>query len=250
MKPSIDKMSFAGFLESIEVWRIAIAVCAGLVISAHIAHSPNARPFYGDPSVQSLVTLSLLQDWDFDLRNQKEEFDPTDQVALGNDGEWYPLHEPLLPILAVPFYALFGIAGCVILNMIVACIAALCIFNICAEIANKPIAAAIATMLTVLSCPYLTYAYSFSSDLLGATLFIAAMMFFGHLTPRSWFVAGLCSGALLTARMPFAVIVLGLLTAGVVQKVCAKDSRNAPKIHEMRQLSPCSLVTAWAACRD
>lgn len=223
----MNHITLSNLAQSIIFWRVAVSLFTISVIVTHILNSPEANPLYGDPSVQSLVTLSLIKDGDFDLRNQQVDFDPTDQVALGKNGEWYPLHEPLLPILAVPFHALFGIVGCVKLNMIVACLAAICMFNICSTITTSYFTAGLASALMVISPPFLTYSFSFSTDLLGASMVVGSFMYLGNISLGSWFLAGLISGLLLVARTPFTVIVLGQLASAMVYLLLARKELHA-----------------------
>jgi len=75
----------------------------------------------GDEPFYLLVTESIVKDHDLDLANQYRDIAHTDTgrpdlVPQGGDpkgphGEQYSRHEPFLPLLMVPGYALFGLPG-------------------------------------------------------------------------------------------------------------------------------------------
>lgn len=67
----------------------------------------------GDEPFYLFVTESLVEDLDFDLRNQYAEHKSGPQLddPKGKNGEQYSRHEPFLPALLVPGFALFGVRG-------------------------------------------------------------------------------------------------------------------------------------------
>jgi hypothetical protein len=99
-------------------WMIAAALVYIAVIPAQ-----QRTPLDGDEPFYVLVTESIVQDHDLDLRNQYAAIARTDTGRpdlvpqfgdpVGPHGEQYSRHEPFLPLLMAPGYALFGVDGCI-----------------------------------------------------------------------------------------------------------------------------------------
>jgi hypothetical protein len=124
-----------------------------------------------DPYWIMLVSRSLVTDGDIDLKDE-HEFKPenvADQVALGKNGEWYPLHEWLLGAIGAPFYKAFGERGCLLLNLLIASSFSVVLYLLAAHFA-PPRPAFAAAILTSLCSSIALYSYSFSIDLFGAVL--------------------------------------------------------------------------------
>jgi hypothetical protein len=96
------------------------AVAAGLVYLA-LVPAMLRYPIDGDEPYYLLATESLLHDGDLDLANQYRDIahfdgqrpDLVPQLGdpTGPHGQQYSRHEPLLSILMIPGYALFGVPG-------------------------------------------------------------------------------------------------------------------------------------------
>lgn len=130
-----------------------------------------------DPYWIMLVSRSLATDGDIDLKDE-HEFKPenvADQVALGKNGEWYPLHEWLLGAIGAPFYKAFGERGCLLLNLLIASSFSVVLYLLAAQFA-PPLPAFLAAALTIFPSALSVYAYSFSIDLFGAFLFTLAAL--------------------------------------------------------------------------
>lgn len=128
-----------------------------------------------DPGWMVQAVISLVQDGDLDIKNQLGA-DPVraeDQTALGARGEWFPLHEPVLAGVAVPFYLAAGINGLLLFNLLCAAATQTLVFAICASVTSQLLAFG-AAALTGFGTLFLVYSYSFSQDLWGALLIIAA----------------------------------------------------------------------------
>lgn len=154
---------------------------------------------YYDPGWSAETTRSLLEDADLDLRNQLS-FDPQaagDQTALGVRGEWYPLHEILLPLVSIPFYAVFGVNGFLLCNYLIGLMLVAGCYQTAARFSD-PKPAFFAALATGLSPVTIEYVYSFSIDLFGAALLIWA---FDFAVGRMWFRCGLAFGAAVFARI-------------------------------------------------
>src|SRR3989454_519120 len=77
--------------------------------------------FEGDCPYYISTTLSIWRDFDIDLSDQLRGGLAVHgrQIALGRNGQWYPKHPLLMPLLTVPFYALFGMPGFALFDVLV-----------------------------------------------------------------------------------------------------------------------------------
>jgi hypothetical protein len=75
---------------------------------------PGDCPFYRS------TLLSVLKDGDLDVRNNLADsaYDGSDNVAAGRNGAWSPKHSILMPIVALPFYAVAGDFGLLAFNLL------------------------------------------------------------------------------------------------------------------------------------
>jgi hypothetical protein len=64
--------------------------------------------------------ISLLHDGDLDLKNnfERKQYQPEENIALGQHGEWYPKHTILMPIAAIPFYLIAHDRGLLAFNLV------------------------------------------------------------------------------------------------------------------------------------
>jgi hypothetical protein len=134
----------------------------------------------GDPGWMMLATISLVEDLDLDLKNQLN-LDPKrawDQVSLGARGEWYPLHEWLISLYAVPWYYLFGLNGTLLSNMCLSLLIVLLTYDLSVRFFS-PLISFFCTVLTYVTSLLLPYTYSFSVDVFGVflTLLSLALLF-------------------------------------------------------------------------
>lgn len=169
----------------------------------------TSKWFYYDCGWQVSATMSIVEDGDLDLKNQlQNKIEKTaDQIALGNDGQWYPLHEFFLSLTAVPLYLVFGFVGCLLTNILITAGIAPLVFLLSFKISNKRLPAYLATTLTVLSPPILALTYSFSVDVFGAMLLLGSVT---ALVYQRYSLAGLVYGAAVMARL-FNVLALPAL---------------------------------------
>jgi hypothetical protein len=74
----------------------------------------------GDCPWYRTTLLSLLHDGDLDLKNnfERKQYSPGTAVAQGQRGEWYPKHTILMPIAALPFYAVARDRGLLVFNVV------------------------------------------------------------------------------------------------------------------------------------
>ena len=173
-----------------------------------------------DPAWMAHAVISLAEDQDIDLRNQLGN-DPAraaDQTALGARGEWYPLHEPVLAIVALPFYLGAGINGLLLFNLLCAATTQTLLFMLCTRYA-PPLLALGATILIGCGTLFLVYSYSFSQDLWGALLTIAAFAALAHERPR---LGGVLFGLAVLSRYVMVAAAPGLLFL-----ICLKRDKRA-----------------------
>lgn len=152
-----------------------------------------------DPGWMVTAVQSLAEDGDLDLSNQLSE-NPAlaeDQIAIGVDGEWFPVHEILICFAALPFYFLLGINGCLLFNFLVAWGTAVGAYLLCRKFYNEPLSF-IAAMLTCVGTILYRYSYSFSIELLG-TFFITFSLL--SALNRRWLSAGALFGLSVWARL-------------------------------------------------
>ena len=98
------------------------ALMAALIYAA-IIPAQFRSALDGDEPFYLLVTESIVHDHDLDLANQYRDIAKSDtgrpdlipQLGdpTGRHGEQYSRHEPFLPLLLVPGYALFGVPGAI-----------------------------------------------------------------------------------------------------------------------------------------
>lgn len=189
----------------------------------------------GDGPYYAATTLSLWFDGDVALANQLRGGLPVHQkqVALSHDGRLMPKHPILMPLLSVPFFALFGVSGFLIFNVVVMLLLVLVVWGT-ARTYVGPAAAILATW-TVFGGTFLrAYVYGYQPDLLSTLLVLAGIL----LVVRNRFFAG---GLLLS--LSGLVKVTNLFVAAVV--VIALLFRR-PRSHALRTaLGMVPGVAAW-----
>jgi hypothetical protein len=182
---------------------LVLEIGYALLAGAH-AERPNAF-LIGDCPYYAAAAESLFRDGDWDLHNQLpgDLKDHEGFFAVSTDNRVVPKHSVLLPILALPFYALFGVKGFLIFNLVQ-------VFALVAGIAvlagNTP-AARLLALAGYLSTPFLAYTYNFSPDVLGAALlvwsYVCALK--GRMLP-----CGLLAGLAVWAKVYLALLLLPL----------------------------------------
>ncbi len=159
-----------------------------------------------DPGWQATVVSSIVEDGDLDLRNQLN-WDPKqagDQTAQGINGEWFPVHEWLEPLVSVPFYLAFGPNGLLVVNVLT--MLALCggSYLLAARFASVE-AAFLSALLFGLTPACIAYSYSYSIDVFGAALAIWGVIL---VLDRKGLPAGLVMGFAVLGRTANATIAL------------------------------------------
>ena len=201
---------------------IFLFICLFLAYGAHIVHEYEPYTYaHADPGWMVSTVMSIVEDHDLDLRNQlmNDPNQAADQTSLGQNDEWYPLHEILMPILTVPFYVVFGINGCLIFNMLVCILFMISLFHLCARHVDYPIAF-LATVLTAFSSTVIHYTYSYSLDVFSAFLFILA---YWCAVQKRFFRTGLVWGLAVYSRFPLIVTLVGLICFLFLEALASRD---------------------------
>lgn len=147
---------------------VFLAAFGLLGTQAALSYSP-AMYYEGDCPYYISTTLSIRHDLDIDLRNQLRGGLEVHgkQIALGRGGEWYPKHPLLMPVLALPFYVLFGMPGFALLGVLVAGMFATALYFL-ARLFARPLPAAAAAVLMIAGTFLRRYDYNLAPDLLSA----------------------------------------------------------------------------------
>lgn len=187
-----------------------LLTCLSLVYAMFALHRYEPFTFTKyDPGWMVRTVMSIVEDGDLDLRNQLGN-DPkraSDQTSQGVAGEWYPVHEYLMPILTVPFYVLLGINGCLVFNILVVILLMLALYHLCNRHADCQ-SSFTAVVLTAFPTLFLEYSYSYSLDVFSAFALVLAYL----LAVRNrFFLAGLAWGFAVYARLANCVTAVGFL---------------------------------------
>ena len=198
--------------------RARFSVAVGLVVllagGAYAASIHRPLTFLvGDGPYYAATAVSILYDRDLDLRTQLRgglEVHGA-QIALGPDGAWYPKHPILMPLVALPFLACFGMDGFLVFNLLVLSGVAALMAHL-ARRRTPPGPAAAAVVVLLAGTFFRAYVYNLSPDLFGTLLFLLAvlLLFEGRCAG-----AGIALGAAVAAKFLLVVLVpVVLLAAG------------------------------------
>jgi hypothetical protein len=103
-------------------WSAMRAFVIAALVYAAVIPAMLYRPMDGDEPYYLLITESVVRDADLDLANQYRQKNtasgranlvPQTGDPKGAGGEQYSRHEPFLPLLMAPGYALFGLYGAI-----------------------------------------------------------------------------------------------------------------------------------------
>ena len=189
---------------------VFLIICLVFVYGTYVVREFKDYDFARyDPGWMIYTVMSITEDGDLDLRNQLENnpINTAYQTSLGKNGQWYPLHEFVMPVLTVPFYLAFGILGCLIFNIVISILLMIILFELCARHVAH-IYAFIATILTAFTTLFLNYTYSYSLDVFSAFMLIFAYL---ALVKRRFMISGLIWGLAVYARLPNAVTIIAFI---------------------------------------
>ncbi len=189
---------------------LLLFICLSLVYGARVVNKYEPYTYtYADPGWMVSTVMSIVADHDLDLRNQLRNApeQAADQTSQGKNGQWYPLHEILMPVLTVPFYLLFGINGCLVFNVLISVLLMVVLFYLCARHVDLASAFA-ATILTAFATLFLDYAYSYSLDVFSAFVLVLA---YWCAVSRRFVLTGFVWGLAVFSRLSNVVTLAGAI---------------------------------------
>jgi hypothetical protein len=164
------------------------------------AHGPATIPSYlpGDCVLYRGAAASLLADGDLDLRNNLDwtVVHAEGNVAVSASGAWVPKHPLLLPVVALPLFALAGDPGLLAFNLLQLAVLDGLVLWLAMRFVRPGVAFATALLFafTTLLRPL---AYNFSPDVLSSAFVVGAM---AALLARGFVWSGVLLGLSVAAK--------------------------------------------------
>jgi hypothetical protein len=209
--------------------RVALLLAA-VALAVFLSIDPYHRavqPTQSDEPQYLLITQSLQLDGDLDLANDyagqryrsfyEDTF--TDVHAIQVGSRFYPIRDLGLPVVSLPFFAIAGRLGVMVLVSLVAAVLVAQLYLLERDLGVAPRVALIAAALVALLHPFLTYASAeIEPELFAALLFVVAVRVLRHGTrssPRALAIASACAGliGIFTTRGWFLSLGIGLCIA-------------------------------------
>jgi hypothetical protein len=197
---------------SLRVFLLLAALAAAL--SALVQDQRGGDFLPGDCRYYALTAESILRDGDLDLTNQllgdeplettREKLRPHEGFfAVSPAGRVVPKHSILLPLVSLPFAAIFGVYGFLIANVLIA----IALVAGVADLAGNSPASRVVALAIFATSSWLIYCFNFSPDLL-----VAALVAWSYATARRerWLLAGVLAGLAVWAKVYAAIILLPL----------------------------------------
>jgi hypothetical protein len=224
-------------------------------------------PIDGDEPYYLLMTESLVRDHDLDLTNQYRDIARSDAGRpdllpqpgdpRGPNGEQYSRHEPFLPILLTPGYALAGIPGAL---AVIALFGALLARSTIRFLEDEGISDATTRMLFPLIAfgpPIVFYATRIWPEVPAAFCFLEAVRGIRQRRPPRW-IAAIFALVLLKIRFGLLAVVLlirvlrtkrqlaiAAAAVAVPLVIAFLISGNAMNTHSIRELLPSGAIFYW-----
>lgn len=137
--------------------------------------------FYMNVSRGLIENFSLRQEslhphswYDRDLAWNRNVDAAWSNIAVGRNGEWWPKHPILMPILAAPFIWAFGPIGSLVFHFLFYSVIGVLAFRIASRIASRP--AALAAACAFVATPWVyERAWGFNNDVFYSVLILAAI---------------------------------------------------------------------------
>ncbi|HEX9494533.1 MAG TPA: hypothetical protein VGA38_02095 [Candidatus Limnocylindria bacterium] len=203
---------------------------AAVALAVFLSIDPYHRavqPTQSDEPHYLLITQSLVLDGDLDLANDyagdryRSFYEDTfpDVHAIGVGPHFYPIRDLGLPVVAVPFFALAGRLGVMVLVSIVGAALVAQLYLLFRDVDIAARIALVAAALVAFLHPVLTYASAeIEPELFAALLFIVAaraLRYGLRSSPRALAFASACAGliGIFTTRGWFLSLGLGLVIA-------------------------------------
>jgi hypothetical protein len=172
----------------------ALAAVPLAVYLAVMSWSHAERPPDGDEPYYLLLAESLASDFDVDLADEyagevwkrigPRPIAPQPGDPTGPEGEVYSRHEPLLPLLLVPFWTAGGVAGVRLAMLLIAAAAAAATARAALELGARPRGVLRAWALAALAPPVLLLSSQVWIEVPAALLVALALAALGRLERR------------------------------------------------------------------
>jgi hypothetical protein len=259
-------LGFLAFAEEIR-WSANRAFVIAAIGYALMIPLQLRTPIDGDEPYYLLMTESLVRDHDLDLTNQYRELAHSDigrpdllpqpGDPRGPHGEQYSRHEPFLPILLMPGYALGGLPGAL---AVIAFFGALLVRSTIRFLEDEGISDATIRVLFPLIAfgpPVVFYAPRIWPEVPAAFFFLEAVRGIRQRRPPRW-IAAIFALVLLKIRFGLLAVVLLIrvlrtkrqlaIAAAVVAVplvIAWLISGNAMNTHSIRELLPSGAIFYW-----
>jgi len=259
-------LGFLAFADEIR-WSANRALVIAAVGYALMIPLQLRTPIDGDEPYYLLMTESLVRDHDLDLTNQyrdlahsgigRPDLLPQPGDPRGPHGEQYSRHEPFLPILLTPGYALGGLPGAL---AIIALFGALLARSTIRFLEDEGISDATTRMLFPLIAfgpPVIFYSTRIWPEVPAAFCFLEAVRGIRQRRPPRW-IAAIFALVLLKIRFGLLAIVLLIrvlrtkrqlaIAAAVIAVplvIAWLISGNAMNTHSIRELLPSGAIFYW-----
>lgn len=214
----------------------------GLIIYLCLLYFPFiiAREAAGDQAIQGdsvyyrAMIVSMLEDGDLLLANNIPGNPLDGQLALGSAG-LLPKHPILMPVVSLPFYALFGDQGLLLFNILGSMALLLLIFAL-NTLFFEGWLAGITTVLYATCTLFLNYVYNYSPDVFATVLLLAGLYLVLKHRPYS--------GALLLGLSVFAKTPNALLAGPILLYAFATIWRDTAQAPVPRRLARVAAIAA------
>jgi hypothetical protein len=259
-------LAFLAFTEEVR-WSANRAFVIAAIGYAVMIPLQLRTPIDGDEPYYLMMTESLVRDHDLDLANQYKEIERSDTGRpdltpqpgdpRGRHGEQYSRHEPFLPILMMPGYALGGVPGAL---AVIALFGALLARSTVRFLEEEGIADSTTRALFPLIAfgpPIVFYATRIWPEVPAAFFFVEALRGVRQQRPTRW-IAAIFALVLLKIRLGLIAIVLlaralrtrrQLVVAAVVVSLPLAAawmiSGNPINTHSWRELMPNGFLFYW-----
>jgi hypothetical protein len=208
--------------------RQAAAVLAGIVLAVSLTIAVRYEPYTfirRDASFYATIARGLVTHLSLDQRKVQPQswysgehpgYPNLDMywsdVSVGRNGTWYPKHSFLVSVAAAPFYALLGVPGFLVFNVL--CVIAMLFAAYLLAARFTPGAPGALAIALIAACPTLVdHTYLLSADVFNATLIALGTLALYEARPAT---AGALLGLALWSRPITVVLVVPLAAAGLI----------------------------------
>ena len=165
----------------------------------------------GDSFYYKAVIDSLLEDGDLVLANNTPGDPLNGYLAIGLNG-FVPKHPILMPLVSLPFYALFGFPGLLLFNMIDCMILLVLVFKINTLFFDR-LVSFITAILYATGTLFFDYAFNYSPDIFSSVLLLAGLYF---VLQKRIYLGSFLLGLSIFAKLPNAPLVGVILCYAVL----------------------------------